>query len=66
EHLSDARRFVSAVRIASLNKPILVIKRRPKPGAQRVLQSQYPLDAVSFKHQTLPNNTSKCRTPWSP
>ena len=34
EHLSDARRFVSAARSASRNKPILVIKSGRSPAAE--------------------------------
>lgn len=36
EQLSDARRFVSAARSASRNKPILVIKSGRSPAAQRL------------------------------
>ncbi|WP_436876706.1 bifunctional acetate--CoA ligase family protein/GNAT family N-acetyltransferase [Siccibacter turicensis] len=39
EHLRDARRFVSAARSASRNKPILVIKSGRSPGAQRLLKA---------------------------
>lgn len=39
EHLGDARRFVSAARSASRNKPILVIKSGRSPGAQQLLKS---------------------------
>lgn len=44
EHLSDARRFVSAARSASRNKPILVIKSGRSPQAQRLLQTHAGLD----------------------
>ncbi|QEM90385.1 protein lysine acetyltransferase [Kosakonia radicincitans] len=44
EHLSDARRFVSAARSASRNKPILVIKSGRSPEAQRLLQVHSGLD----------------------
>ncbi|MDK9358534.1 protein lysine acetyltransferase [Lelliottia sp. V106_10] len=44
EHLSDARRFVSAARSASRNKPILVIKSGRSPAAQRLLQSHSGMD----------------------
>ena len=44
EHLSDARRFVSAARSASRNKPILVIKSGRSPEAQRLLQTRAGLD----------------------
>ncbi|VYU37400.1 protein lysine acetyltransferase [Metakosakonia massiliensis] len=44
EHLSDARRFVSAARSASRNKPILVIKSGRSPDAQRLLQTHVGLD----------------------
>ena len=44
EHLSDARRFVSASRSASRNKPILVIKSGRSPAAQRLLQSHSGMD----------------------
>lgn len=39
EHLSDARRFVSAARSASRNKPILVIKSGRSPHAQKLLKT---------------------------
>jgi acetyltransferase len=42
EHLSDARRFVSASRSASRNKPILVIKSGRSPAAASA--------AVAFRH----------------
>ncbi|MDM9616445.1 bifunctional acetate--CoA ligase family protein/GNAT family N-acetyltransferase [Kosakonia cowanii] len=44
EHLSDARRFVSAARSASRNKPILVIKSGRSPEAQRLLHAHSGLD----------------------
>ncbi|WP_437888243.1 bifunctional acetate--CoA ligase family protein/GNAT family N-acetyltransferase [Phytobacter sp. V91] len=44
EQLSDARRFVSAARSASRNKPILVIKSGRSPEAQRLLQTHAGLD----------------------
>ncbi|MDR9890660.1 protein lysine acetyltransferase [Pseudenterobacter timonensis] len=44
EHLSDARRFVSAARSASRNKPILVIKSGRSPAAQRLLQAHSGMD----------------------
>lgn len=44
EHLSDARRFVSASRSASRNKPILVIKSGRSPAAQSLLQSHSGMD----------------------
>ncbi len=44
EHLSDARRFVSASRSASRNKPILVIKSGRSPAAQRLLHSHSGMD----------------------
>ncbi|HCN97645.1 MAG TPA: protein lysine acetyltransferase, partial [Leclercia sp.] len=44
EHLSDARRFVSAARSASRNKPILVIKSGRSPAAQRLLHSHSGMD----------------------
>ena len=44
EHLSDARRFVSASRSASRNKPILVIKSGRSPAAQRLLNSHSGMD----------------------
>lgn len=46
EQLSDARRFVSAARSASRNKPILVIKSGRTPEAQALLGSSSELDAV--------------------
>lgn len=44
EHLSDARRFVSAARSASRNKPILVIKSGRSPHAQRLLHAHSGMD----------------------
>ena len=44
EHLSDARRFVSAARSASRNKPILVIKSGRSPAAQRLLHTSAGMD----------------------
>lgn len=44
EHLSDARRFVSAARSASRNKPILVIKGGRSPNAQRLLHVNSGID----------------------
>ncbi|MRS14614.1 protein lysine acetyltransferase [Enterobacteriaceae bacterium RIT691] len=44
EHLSDARRFVSAARSASRNKPILVIKSGRSPAAQRLLHANAGMD----------------------
>lgn len=44
EHLSDARRFVSAARSASRNKPILVIKSGRSPAAQRLLHVNAGMD----------------------
>ena len=44
EHLSDARRFVSAARSASRNKPILVIKSGRSPEAQRLLHVNAGMD----------------------
>ncbi|WJD49382.1 bifunctional acetate--CoA ligase family protein/GNAT family N-acetyltransferase [Enterobacter sp. PGRG2] len=44
EHLSDARRFVSAARSASRNKPILVIKSGRSPQAQRLLHAHSGMD----------------------
>ncbi|PWC16959.1 protein acetyltransferase [Brenneria roseae subsp. roseae] len=47
EHISDARRFLSAARSASRNKPILVIKSGRSQQAQRLLTSQrHGLDAA--------------------
>ncbi|MGB9096258.1 GNAT family N-acetyltransferase [Erwinia sp.] len=46
EHLSDARRFVSAARSASRNKPILVIKSGRSQQAQRLLKTHAGLDAA--------------------
>ncbi|MDK1186757.1 bifunctional acetate--CoA ligase family protein/GNAT family N-acetyltransferase [Cronobacter turicensis] len=46
EHLSDARRFVSAARSASRNKPILVIKSGRSPSARRLLNTHAGLDAA--------------------
>ncbi|MFP1557242.1 hypothetical protein ACLB1T_03775 [Escherichia coli] len=44
EQLSDARRFVSAARRASRNKPILVIKSGRSPAAQRLLNTTAGMD----------------------
>ena len=44
EHLSDARRFVSAARSASRNKPILVIKSGRSPAAQQLLNTSAGMD----------------------
>nr|WP_154324631.1 bifunctional acetate--CoA ligase family protein/GNAT family N-acetyltransferase [Pantoea sp. 201603H] len=46
EHLSDARRFVSASRSASRNKPILVIKSGRSSRAQTLLRTHAGLDAT--------------------
>lgn len=46
EHLSDARRFVSAARSASRNKPILVIKSGRSSQAQLLLKNHPGLDAA--------------------
>ncbi|MGB7802512.1 bifunctional acetate--CoA ligase family protein/GNAT family N-acetyltransferase [Buttiauxella sp.] len=46
EHLSDARRFVSAARSASRNKPILVIKSGRSAKAQELLKTHLGLDAA--------------------
>lgn len=46
EHLSDARRFVSAARSASRNKPILVIKSGRSAEAQALLKTHTGLDSA--------------------
>lgn len=46
EHISDARRFLSASRSASRNKPILVIKSGRSAQAQKLLNSPQSLDAA--------------------
>ncbi|MCW1834543.1 bifunctional acetate--CoA ligase family protein/GNAT family N-acetyltransferase [Pantoea ananatis] len=46
EHLSDARRFVSASRSASRNKPILIIKSGRSRQAQALLGTHSGLDAA--------------------
>ncbi|ADU70336.1 bifunctional acetate--CoA ligase family protein/GNAT family N-acetyltransferase [Pantoea sp. At-9b] len=46
EHLSDARRFVSASRSASRNKPILVIKSGRSHQAQAMIGTRSGLDAA--------------------
>lgn len=46
EHLIDARRFVSAARSASRNKPILVIKSGRSPSARRLLNTHAGLDTA--------------------
>ncbi|AHM72485.1 bifunctional acetate--CoA ligase family protein/GNAT family N-acetyltransferase [Yersinia hibernica] len=46
EHISDARRFLSASRSASRNKPILVVKSGRSQRAQQLLNGQQGLDAA--------------------
>ncbi len=46
EHLRDARRFVSAARSASRNKPILVIKSGRSRQAQALLKTHNGLDTA--------------------
>ncbi|AFJ46089.1 bifunctional acetate--CoA ligase family protein/GNAT family N-acetyltransferase [Shimwellia blattae] len=46
EQLSDARRFVSAARSASRNKPVLVIKSGRSTRAQLLLKTRPGLDAA--------------------
>lgn len=46
EHLSDARRFVSAARSASRNKPILIIRSGRSQQAQHLLNTHGGLDAA--------------------
>ncbi|ANI31090.1 protein acetyltransferase [Yersinia entomophaga] len=46
EHISDARRFLSASRSASRNKPILVVKSGRTQRAQQLLDGQQGLDAA--------------------
>lgn len=46
EHTRDARRFLSAARSASRNKPILVIKSGRSMHAQKLLNNQQSLDAT--------------------
>jgi len=46
EHLSDARRFVSAARSASRNKPVLVIKSGRSAKAQALLKTHPGLDSA--------------------
>lgn len=46
EHLHDARRFLSAARSASRNKPILVIKSGRSSQAQQLLNSVQGLDVA--------------------
>ncbi|PKH21932.1 protein acetyltransferase [Enterobacterales bacterium CwR94] len=46
EHLSDARRFVSAARSASRNKPILVIKSGRSRQAEILLNTHAGMDAA--------------------
>jgi len=46
ENLNDARRFVSAARSASRNKPILVIKSGRSAQAQALLKTHRGLDAA--------------------
>ena len=46
EHVSDARRFLSASRSASRNKPILVIKSGRSTQAQKLLNSPLSLDVA--------------------
>ena len=49
EHLSDARRFVSASRSASRNKPIPVIKSGRSPAAQSLLHSHSGMDPAGMR-----------------
>ncbi|CNL38994.1 hypothetical protein yaldo0001_7610 [Yersinia aldovae ATCC 35236] len=46
EHISDARRFLSASRSASRNKPVLVVKSGRSQRAQQLLGGQQGLDAA--------------------
>ncbi|MCP9268594.1 bifunctional acetate--CoA ligase family protein/GNAT family N-acetyltransferase [Xenorhabdus sp. XENO-1] len=46
EHISDARRFLSASRSASRNKPILVVKSSRTRKAQELLGEQQNFDAA--------------------
>ncbi|WP_016585671.1 acetate--CoA ligase family protein, partial [Yersinia pestis] len=46
EHISDARRFLSASRSASRNKPVLVVKSGRSQRAQQLLNGQQGLDAA--------------------
>ncbi|NRN28864.1 bifunctional acetate--CoA ligase family protein/GNAT family N-acetyltransferase [Photorhabdus heterorhabditis] len=46
EHIHDARRFLSASRSASRNKPILVVKSGRTKQAQKLLGEQQNLDAA--------------------
>ncbi|CDG22111.1 conserved protein of unknown function [Xenorhabdus poinarii G6] len=46
EHISDARRFLSASRSASRNKPILVVKSSRTRKAQQLLGEQQNFDAA--------------------
>ncbi|MBS9442084.1 bifunctional acetate--CoA ligase family protein/GNAT family N-acetyltransferase [Photorhabdus heterorhabditis] len=46
EHIHDARRFLSASRSASRNKPILVVKSGRTKRAQKLLGEQQNLDAA--------------------
>lgn len=46
EQLSDARRFVSAARSASRNKPILIIKSGRSPSARQLLNAETGLDGA--------------------
>lgn len=46
EHISDARRFLSASRSASRNKPILVVKSGRSQLAQQLLNGQQGLDVA--------------------
>ncbi|MDX7988370.1 bifunctional acetate--CoA ligase family protein/GNAT family N-acetyltransferase [Xenorhabdus sp. 12] len=46
EHISDARRFLSASRSASRNKPILIVKSSRTRKAQQLLGEQQNFDAA--------------------
>lgn len=46
ERINDARRFVSAARSASRNKPILLIKSGRSPAARNLLQNPAELDVA--------------------
>lgn len=71
EQLSDARRFVSAARSASRNKPILVIKSGRSPAAQRLLNTTAGMDPHGMRLFSVPvccgyRTPTSCFRRWKP
>ena len=70
EHLSDARRFVSASRSAARNKPILVIKSGRSHQAQAMIGTASGLDAAGMPPFSAPvccacRTRMSCFPPWN-